>query len=52
MKKQLLEKFEQFNLKTKIKAEQEFKKYRVVQDENFISDFDKEIKLITGEKDG
>ncbi|WP_315822394.1 RhuM family protein [Paraflavitalea speifideaquila] len=28
----------------KVKAEQEFNKYRVIQDQNFESDFDKEIK--------
>lgn len=35
-------------LETKIKAEQEFDKYRVIQDKNYISDFDKEIKRIKG----
>jgi len=38
-------------LKAKLKAEQEFEKYRVIQDKNYISDFDKEIKRITGNKD-
>ncbi len=38
-------------LKAKLKAEQEFEKYRVIQDRNFISDFDKEIKRIIGKKD-
>lgn len=39
-------------LKAKIKAEQEYDKYRVIQDKNYISDFDKEIKRIKGkEKD-
>ena len=37
-------------LKAKLKAEQEYEKYRVVQDKFFISDFDKEIKRITGKK--
>jgi len=37
-------------LDAKLKAEQEFEKYRVKQDENFISDFDREIKRITGKK--
>ena len=37
-------------LKAKLKAENEFKKYRVIQDKNFISDFDKEVKRITGKK--
>ena len=37
-------------LKAKLKAEQEYEKYRVLQDKNFISDFDKEIKRITGKK--
>src|SRR5690554_6432324 len=35
-------------LKAKIKAEQEYDKYRVIQDKNYISDFDKEIKRIKG----
>lgn len=39
-------------LEAKLKAEQEFEEYRVVQDKNYISDFDKEIKRITGKKDG
>ncbi len=38
-------------LEAKLKAEQEFEKYRVIQDRNFISDFDKEIKRITGKND-
>ena len=33
-------------------AESEFIKYRIVQDKLFESDFDKELKRITGEKDG
>ncbi len=37
------------HLEAKLKAEQEFEKYRVVQDQNYISDFDKEIKRIKGE---
>jgi len=38
-------------LKAKLKAEKEFETYRVKQDKDFISDFDKEIKRITGKKD-
>jgi len=38
-------------LETKLKAEQEFDEYRIQQDQNYISDFDKEIKRITGSKD-
>lgn len=38
-------------LEGKLKAEQEFEVYRVIQDENYISDFDKEIKRITGHSD-
>ena len=34
----------------KIKAEQEFDKYRKIQDKNYTSDFDKEIKRLNGEK--
>lgn len=37
-------------LKAKLKAEQEYDKYRIIQDKNYISDFDNEIKRITGEK--
>lgn len=33
----------------KLKAEQEFDKFRVLQDKNFESDFDKEVKRIKGE---
>jgi hypothetical protein len=33
-------------------AKSDFKKYRIVQDKLFESDFDKELKHITGEKDG
>ncbi|GAO29958.1 virulence RhuM family protein [Geofilum rubicundum] len=36
-------------LEAKIKAEQEFDKYRIVQDKNYISDFDKEVKRIKGD---
>ena len=36
-------------LEAKIKAEQEFDIYRVIQDKNYISDFDKEVKRIKGE---
>ncbi|HBE02899.1 MAG TPA: cell filamentation protein Fic [Spirochaetia bacterium] len=39
-------------LKAKLKAEQEYEKYRVIQDENYISDFDKEIKRIIGKESG
>lgn len=38
-------------LKAKIKAEQEYEKYRVIQDENYISDFDREIKRIKGKEE-
>jgi hypothetical protein len=38
-------------LEAKLKAEQEYEEYRVIQDKNYISDFDKEIKRIKGEKD-
>jgi hypothetical protein len=38
-------------LQAKLKAEKEFEEYRVIQDDNYISDFDKEIKRITGKKD-
>ena len=35
-------------LEARLKAEQEFEEYRVIQDRNYISDFDKEIRRITG----
>ena len=35
-------------LEAKLKAEQEYEIYRKIQDENYISDFDKEIKRIEG----
>ena len=38
-------------LEAKLKAGQEYEEYRVIQDKNYISDFDKEIKRITGKKD-
>jgi hypothetical protein len=38
-------------LEAKLKAEQEFEEYRIIQDKNYISDFDKEIKRITGKSD-
>jgi hypothetical protein len=38
-------------LEAKLKAEQEYEEYRVIQDKNYISDFDKEIKRIMGKKD-
>lgn len=38
-------------LEAKLKAESEYDIYRVIQDKNFISDFDKEVKRITGKKD-
>ncbi len=38
-------------LEAKIKAEREFETYRVAQDENYISDFDKEIKRVKGKRD-
>ena len=34
-----------------VKRKMEFEEYRVIQDENYISDFDKEIKRFTGRKD-
>jgi hypothetical protein len=38
-------------LEAKLKAEKEFEEYRVIQDKNYISDFDKEIERITGKSD-
>ncbi len=37
-------------LEAKLKAEQEYEVYRIQQDKDYISDFDKEIKRITGKK--
>jgi hypothetical protein len=37
-------------LEAKLKAEQEYNKFRMIQDKNYESDFDKEIKLLKGEK--
>ena len=38
-------------LEARLKAEQEHEVYRVTQDKNYISDFDREVKRITGKKD-
>ena len=38
-------------LEAKLKAEQEYEEYRVIQDENYISDFDKEVWRIREGKD-
>ena len=38
-------------LEAKLKAEQEYEVYRKVQDKNYISDFDKEIKRIEGKNE-
>jgi len=38
-------------LEAKLKAEQEYEEYRVTQDENYISDFDKEVWRIREGKD-
>ena len=37
-------------LKAKLKAEQEYETYRKIQDKHFVSDFDKEVKRLTGKK--
>ena len=39
-------------LEAKLKSEREYEEFRVIQDKNYISDFDKEIRRITGRKDG
>jgi hypothetical protein len=33
---------------TALKAEQEYEAYRVIQDKDYLSDFDKEVKRVTG----
>jgi hypothetical protein len=47
----LLDKGKISALEAKLKAEMEYEKYRIVQDKNYISDFDKEIKRIIGKKE-
>ncbi len=37
-------------LEAKLKAEKEFEQFRIIQDQNYISDFDKEIKRILGKE--
>lgn len=37
-------------LEARLKAEQEYEVYRIQQDKDYISDFDKEIKRISGKK--
>lgn len=37
-------------LKAKLRAEQEFEKYRRIQDRDYVSDFDREVKRLTGKK--
>ena len=37
-------------LEAKLKAESEYEKFRVIQDKNFESDFDKEVKKLQGKK--
>jgi len=44
----LLDKGKVTALEAKIKAESEYDKFRVIQDKNYVSDFDKEIKRIEG----
>ncbi|NIA18540.1 MAG: cell filamentation protein Fic [Simkaniaceae bacterium] len=39
-------------LEAKLKAEGEFEEYRIKQDKEYISDFDEEIKRLTGKNDG
>jgi len=39
-------------LEAKLKAEREYEVYRIQQDKDYLSDFDKEIKRIKGKKDG
>lgn len=38
-------------LEAKLKAEQEYEVYRKIQDKNYISDFDREIKKIEGKNE-
>jgi hypothetical protein len=38
-------------LEARIKAEEEFDKYRIIQDKDYVSDFDEEIKRVLGKKE-
>jgi hypothetical protein len=38
-------------LEAKLKAEKEFEIFRKIQDQNFVSDFDKEVKRLKGNND-
>lgn len=38
-------------LEAKLRAEQEYNKYRITQDRNYVSDFDREIKRLEAKKD-
>ena len=38
-------------MEAKLKAEKEYDVYRVIQDKEYFSDFDKEIKRITGKSE-
>ncbi len=38
-------------LEAKLKAETEYEKYRVIQDKNYISDFDREVRQLLDKKD-
>jgi len=38
-------------LEAKLKAESEYEKYRVIQDKNYVSDFDREIKKLISKED-
>ena len=46
----LLDKGKISALEAKLKAEAEYDKFRVIQDKNYISDFDKEIKRLQGKR--
>jgi hypothetical protein len=37
-------------LEAKLKAESEYDKFRVIQDQNYVSDFDKEMKKLIDKK--
>ncbi len=47
----LLDKGKVSALEAKLKAESEYDKYRVIQDRNYISDFDREVKKLKGNND-
>jgi hypothetical protein len=42
----LLDKWKISSLEAKLKAESEYEKYRIIQDQEYISDFDREVQKL------